>query len=208
KKLIESKGALAFRQLQPVAAKRTPAKPQPPQTEARLTIEAPARTPVPREPETSAPPSAGKKISSLEKLRKQFKDIAPEKEDKPLEEATLLEAWQQFTQHLRDTRNPAAQSFALATVKITDAHSFYVYTSNPLENRFVEITKNEAAEFLKTALQNAQLQIFNEINPNRQPTEEEIIEKPLSVTEQYQKMIAKYPLIGQLKEKLKLELVR
>ncbi|MFX5840006.1 hypothetical protein ABTE60_22090, partial [Acinetobacter baumannii] len=78
------------------------------------------------------------------KLRKQFKEIAPEKEDQPLQEATLIAAWQKFTQVLRDNRNPAAQSFSLATVKILDANSFNVYTSNPLENRFVEITKNEA----------------------------------------------------------------
>ena len=119
----------------------------------------------------------------------------------------MLEAWQKFTQVLRDNRNPAAQSFSLATLKVIDNNSFYVYTSNPLENRFVEITKNEAAEFLKEALQNKQLQVFNVINPNLQ-VQEESVERPLSAVEQYQKMIAKYPLIQQLKEKLKLELGR
>ncbi|MCH5683893.1 hypothetical protein LWM68_06240 [Niabella sp. W65] len=96
----------------------------------------------------------------------------------------------------------------MATVKILDANSFNVYTSNPLENRFVEITKNEAAEFLKKELQNTQLQIFNLIDANRQPIQEEVTERPLSVVEQYQKMISKYPLVQQLKEKLKLELGR
>ncbi|WP_114791562.1 DNA polymerase III subunit gamma/tau [Niabella yanshanensis] len=223
KKLIESKGALAFKQIQPVLLRERPAKSQqvvPPA--AKLTIadepvmipQQPAMKTVtidqqPRANHGSTPtPTAGKKLSSLEKLRQQFKEIAPEKEDQPLQEATLIEAWQKFTQLLRDNRNPAAQSFSLATVEILDANSFNVYTSNPLENRFVEITKNEAAEFLKTELQNTQLQLFNLIDANRQPVQQEVIERPLSVVEQYQKMIAKYPLVQQLKEKLKLELGR
>ncbi len=219
KKLTESRnGALAFKQLQPVALKtivsQSGQKAQPlPQQEAKLTI---AEEPDPRPVTPPVQPVPGtairqdipsKKIGSLEKLRKQFKETAPAKEDKPLEEASLLEAWQKFTQVLKDNKNPAAQSFALATVKIVDTSSFYVYTSNPIENRFVEITKNEAAAFLKEELQNAQLQIFNVINPNRQ-VEEETVEKPLTAIDQYQKIIAKYPLVQQLKEKLKLELGR
>lgn len=223
KKLVESKGALAFRQIQPVLLRERPAQSRqaaPPAAKLTIADEPPVRTqqPITKLNETSqapvvnqasAPaPTAGKKLSSLEKLRQQFKEIAPEKEDQPLQEATLIEAWQKFTQLLRDNRNPAAQSFSLATVEILDANSFNVYTSNPLENRFVEITKNEAAEFLKKELQNTQLQLFNLIDANRQPVQQEVAERPLSVVEQYQKMIAKYPLVQQLKEKLKLELGR
>lgn len=222
KKLIDSTGALAFRQIQPILLKQGIPKSQPASPPAaKLVIvdepgviaqQQPSKIAATPGQDTVATPAvtpnpAGKKISSLEKLRKQFKDIAPEKEDQPLEETAVMEAWQKFTQVLRDNRNPAAQSFSLATVKIVDANSFYVYTSNPLENRFVEITKNEAAEFLKEELQNAQLQIFNVINPN-QHIQQEVAEKPLSVVEQYQKMISKYPLVQQLKEKLKLELGR
>lgn len=222
KKLVESKGALAFRQIQPVLLREKPAKAQQvAPAAAKLTIadEPPVRTQQPATTitgtsqaaaisQSSSTPTAGKKLSSLEKLRQQFKEIAPEKEDQPLQEATLIEAWQKFTQVLRDNRNPAAQSFSLATVEILDANSFNVYTSNPLENRFVEITKNEAAEFLKTELQNTQLQLFNLIDANRQPVQQEVVERPLTVVEQYQKMIAKYPLVQQLKDKLKLELGR
>lgn len=223
KKLVESTGTLAFRQIQPVLLRERPAKSQqvaPPA--AKLTV-ADEPVMIPQQPvikttgtaqapgvnqDPTPPPTAGKKLSSLEKLRQQFKEIAPEKEDQPLQEASLIAAWQKFTQLLRDQRNPAAQSFSLATVEILDANSFNVYTSNPLENRFVEITKNEAAEFLKTELQNTQLQLFNLIDANRQPVQQEVVERPLSVVEQYQKMIAKYPLVQQLKEKLKLELGR
>ncbi|WP_346238230.1 DNA polymerase III subunit gamma/tau [Niabella insulamsoli] len=216
KKLTESTGAVAFRQIQPVAAKTAAAAPKtkvPASPAAKLMIdEAPAAPPQKKAAPAASmpappPPPTGKKINSLEKLRKQFKEIAPEKEDIPLEETAVLKAWEKFTQQLRDNRNPAAQSFALATVKIVDTNSFYVYTSNPLENRFVEITKNDAAEFLKEELQNSQLQIFNVINPNQQ-VQQEAIEKPLTIVDQYKKMIEKYPLVHQFKEKLKLELGR
>ncbi|GAB3430867.1 DNA polymerase III subunit gamma/tau [Niabella aquatica] len=219
KKLTESRSAaLAFKQLQPVALKTVTSRKEQkvqslPQEEAKLIIAEepdpviavpPARPAADTAAIQSTPP---KKISSLEKLRKQFKETAPAKEDKPLEEAGLLNAWQKFTGVLKENKNPAAQSFALATIKIVDSNSFYVYTSNPIENRFVEITKNEAAAFLKEELQNAQLQIFNIINPNRQ-VQEEIVERPLTAVDQYQKMISKYPLVQQFKEKLKLELGR
>lgn len=225
KKLIESKGALPFRKIQPVMLKPAPAKSKPvvpaQDVTAKLTIVEEPAVPLVKEPTASPVQNARssadstttissarpKKISSLEKLRKQYKESEPAKEDRPLAEAEVLEAWQRFTQVLRDNRNPAAQSFSLATLKVIDSNSFYVYTSNPLENRFVEITKNEAAEFLKEALQNTQLQLFNVINPNLQ-VQEERQERPLSTVEQYQKMITKYPLIQQLKEKLKLELGR
>lgn len=223
KKLVESKGTLPFRQIQPVLFKEKTVKANPVTAPAaRLTIAEEAVITPPQNDSTrvevsplprvatsfTTTPTAGKKLSSLEKLRQQFKEIAPEKEDQPLQEASLVAAWQKFTQLLRDNRNPAAQSFSLATVEILDAHSFNVYTSNPLENRFVEITKNEAAEFLKAELQNTQLQLFNLIDANRQPVQEEVTERPLSLVEQYQKMIAKYPLVQQLKDKLKLELGR
>lgn len=227
KKLIETKGALAFKQIQPIAIKKIAVQQKP----IAETTAPSAKLMIVQEPEIEPdyksstavaigvhPPKSNsessvsstttlKKISSIEKLRKQFKDAAPAKEDKPLEEAGLMKAWQKFTQGLKENKNPAAQSFELATIKIVDENSFYVYTSNLLENRFVEVTKNEVAAFLKEELENSQLQIFNIINPNLQIQETEI-EKPLTAVEQYQKMIAKYPMVQQLKEKLKLELRR
>ena len=222
KKLIESKGALAFRQLQPVALKSAaPPKQQAPPTPAAAKLMvaeepevaikkervSPQPQPVAASIPNSTPPVTSKKIGSLEKLRKQFKQIEPVKEDIPIEENRLLKAWQKFTDLLKENRNPAAQSFQLATLKLVDDNSFYVYTANPLENRFVESTKNDAAEFLKEELQNSQLQIFNIINPD-QPTIQEAVPTPLTAVDQYKKMIEKYPLVAQLKEKLKLELGR
>lgn len=222
KKLVDTTGSIPFRQLQPIAYTPKPAKIATPKaaetggSNARLTIIQEPQTKAPSPViEPSVPNTDNKKreekqsvrFSSIEKLRKQFQNTTETKVDQPLEEKTLLQAWQKFIQKLKQEKNSAAQSFELADIKIVDSNSFYVYTANPLENRFVEITKNEAAEFLKAELQNSQLQIFNVINPNRQITEDTIA-KPLSAIEQYQKMINKYPLVHQLKEKLKLELGR
>ncbi len=225
KKLIERTGPQSFKKIQPIILKEAAVKTQPttttappPATEAKLIItEDVEAKPIPQQKVVTDPiehsisddtSNPNKKLSSLEKLRKQFKEIAPAQEDKPLEETSLLEAWKQFSQLLKDNRNPAAQSFELATLQITDANTFHVFSSNPLENRFVEITKNDAAAFLKTALQNTQIQLFTAIKPNQQTIIATETNKPLSTVEQYQNMISKYPLVLQLKEKLKLELGR
>jgi len=235
KKIAEHTGAIPYRQIQPMAIKPVQSKKTPNPTGDTPSETAGARLTIAEEPKAkTAPktatsvaadkpsseimaahtatqqtnaPKAGLKFSSIEKLRKQFYQTQDTREDKPLEEAALQEAWKKFIQQLKEKRNPAAQSFELAEIKIADANSFYVYTSNPLENRFVEVTKSEAAEFLKKALQNSQLQIFNAIDPTRQPKVEDL-PRVLSATEQYQKLVAKYPLVQQLKEKLKLELDR
>ncbi len=226
KKRIEPTDPIAFRHIQPIELKNKNAiaqLPTPTENKAVLVIDnepevsATQLQPNPRsmahtpEPQFETPESdralRTSKINGIEKLRQQFKETVITREDKPLEEATLQEAWKKFTQTLKSNRNPAAQSFELAMIKIVDANSFYVYTSNPLEDRFVETTKNEAAEFLKEELENSQLQIFNVIDPNRH-IKEPPIEKPLTAIECYQKIVSKYPLVHQLKEKLKLELNR
>lgn len=221
KKLIDSVGgALAFRQIRPIAVTTKPdkEKKQPQATatsekEARLLI---AEEPVVKikplkraeQPTNSHVPREKPKIGSLEKLRQQFQDSKPKTQDKPLQQESLEVAWKDFTLHLKNQKNPAANSFEFARLKVFDDNSFTVYTSNNIEYRFVESTKNEASEYLQKKLGNSQLQIYistvinnNVVVADNQPT-------PLTAVEQYRKMIQKYPLVKELKEKLKLELDR
>lgn len=220
KKLNESTGAVAFRKIQPIALKTETVKPKSTITSkpemAKLTIVAEPEVnpinlpPLPKPDSRSIDEQLAKvpptKFSSIEKLRQQFKETTPTKDDKPLEETSLFEAWEKFTQRLKEAKNPAAQSFELATLKIIDDNSFIVNTSNSIEFRFVDNNKNDASEFLQRTLENTQLQFFITRVENNLPQEE--IVRPLTVVEQYQKMIKKYPLIKELKDKLKLDLNR
>lgn len=175
-------------------------------TGARLIIEEPKPRPeaVPA-PAEAKPPA--RKIASLEKLRKQFKENNVEQIDIPLTQEALNAAWKDFIVQLKENKNSAAQSFDLAQLKVLDENSFYVYTANAIEYRFVESCKTETSEFLQQKLSNSQLQFYiikrenKEVHESNEP-------KRLTAVQQYQKMIEKYPLVKELKEKLKMELDR
>lgn len=211
KKLNEQAGALAFRRIQPIAVKekttgvKKAVAPVAPQNENGATLvmeEPPARPQYQPKPDQS-----NKKISSLEKLRDQFKSAEPTKADTPITDAALQTAWNGFVQQLKQQKNAAASSFQMATLRILDENSFYVYTSSTIEYRFVDSCKNIASEYLQKELKNTQLQFYIIKKENTEPLIEEGV-KPLTAVQKYQRMIEKYPLIKELKEKLKLELDR
>lgn len=222
KKLIDASGALPFRKIQPVAVpqqKEQPESAPKPETGARLTIstDAPvkAKPPVEEQPPlsqpqanaTAAPPAATKKLARLEKIKQQFVTEHPAQKDEPLQEATLRDAWDAFVQKLKGDKNSAAQSFEMARLKILDENSFYVYTSSIIEHRFVDSCKNDASEFLQAQLNNRQLQFYIIRQENRE-VHADATPATLTAVQQYQKMIEKYPLVKELKERLKLELDR
>jgi len=218
KKLIETAGALAFRQIQPVIApqKKTalPKSATPsagPRPEARLTVqqEKPVKvSPANRvqNPVSTTPVTRTTKISGIEKIREKFKGHTPREKDLPLTVENLKNGWDAFSRQLREAKNSAAQSYELATLKIIDENTFYVYASNSVEYMFVESCKTQASEFLQQELKNYQLQFFIIKMENKE--EEEPGQQPLSALQQYQRMIEKYPLLKELKEKLKLDVDR
>ncbi|MBZ4190607.1 DNA polymerase III subunit gamma/tau [Niabella beijingensis] len=212
KKIADKAVAVPFRNIQPVLARSATLKETVPATTpapqaSRLIIEEPAPRPVAPVPPVQKEPASSRKISSLEKLRQQFKDTHVEQVDQPLTQETLQEAWDAFIVLLKENKNSAAQSFDLAQLKVLDDNSFYVYTANAIEYRFIESCKTQTSEFLQQRLSNTQLQFYItkrenvEVTGNNDP-------KPLTAVQQYQKMIEKYPLVKELKEKLKMELDR
>ncbi|MGJ7032164.1 DNA polymerase III subunit gamma/tau [Niabella hirudinis] len=210
KKIADNTLSVPFRSLQPVLLKPAPAvktetpRAKPEAVGARLIIDDPAPT-SPMPPHQEASPA--KKISNLEKLRQQFKDTHVEAIDHPLTQDTLEAAWQEFIGLLKEQKNSAAQSFDLAQLKVLDANSFYVYTANAIEYRFIETCKTQTSEFLQKKLSNSQLQFYIIKRENRE-VQENAEPKPMTAVQQYQKMIEKYPLVKELKEKLKMELDR
>jgi DNA polymerase-3 subunit gamma/tau len=92
----------------------------------------------------------------------------------------------------------------LARLRVVDDRTFEVITSSGLERQFVDKQRNELFEFLRRELHHRSLQfnvIIEENSADRPP-----VEIPLSSREQYQKMCEQYPLVRELKERLKLDL--
>jgi DNA polymerase-3 subunit gamma/tau len=177
-------------------------------TEAKIEIALPVvpeKTEVPeKEPEKNNTPV---KSAQLDKLRKQIAERANASENTksiPLEQQQLQEAWNSYTAKLKENKNPAAQSFELAQLIILNDSSFEVITNNNLEHKFIEQEKRILSEHLQKVFANKLLNFTVKITEN--PVEFTPAEKTLSKKDQFLVMTEQYPMIRELKERLKLDL--
>lgn len=209
KKRLDTVKPVAFRQLNPVEHKNGETKP----TEAKLIIETPrvrTATPLPKtEPQatTTANTVKGSSIKALDKIRKQYSNKANQEsasQNEPLNNETLTQGWRLYIARLKESRNPAAQPFELAVLRIKDESSFEVVTANNIEQKFIEQERNPLFEFLQQQLRNRQLQFTVIIEEKTE--DRPISDVPLSSKEQFQKMADQYPLVKSLRDRLRLDL--
>jgi DNA polymerase-3 subunit gamma/tau len=177
----------------------------PPQAAAKLMIETPVEKQISLTKEIKSV-STSPKLSALSKIREQFKQTSGTQwvEEKQIEETSLQEAWNLYTQQLKEDRNPAAQPFDSASLRIIDASTFEVVTANNIEQRFIEQERNKLYAFLQERLSNKSLQFS--VVADEQKGAALSTEGTLSSKERYQEMVKRYPLIQELKERLKLDL--
>jgi len=224
KKLIDSAKPVAFRQIAPIEVKtnrtETTTKKQGAKllintaVEEKLVVSEPIAeykhqkntTPANETDNSNLTLSAGK-LSALSKIREQFKTnnlSVSASENQPLDDQLLMQAWKKFVTQLKEAKNSAAQSFDLAFLRIKDENSFEAVTANNLEQKFIEKERLHASSFLQQELNNKNIQftiIIEEQSEHREP-----VEKTLTSREQFQKMAEQYPLVKELKERLKLDL--
>lgn len=156
--------------------------------------------------EAGVKPTAGASLGSLSKIRQQFSSRTQNNETliRPLEAAALAKAWAAYAQQLRENKNPAVQSLELAVLRIMDANNFEVVTANNLEQKFIEQEKRTLSEYLQKEFANRTIS-FTVIVEER-PDTEEPVERPLNTREQFLQIVEQYPLVKELKDRLKLEL--
>jgi len=146
------------------------------------------------------------KSGMLENIRQQFEKKQNGNTGEqliPLTEEKLQTAWMEYTGILKDSRNSAAQSFELARLKIVSDHSFEVITNNNLEHRFIEQEKRRLCEFFQQVFMNKALRITIVIN---ETVAAEPAENGLNKRQQLHKLVEEYPLVKELKDRLRLEL--
>lgn len=219
KKLIDSVKPVAFRQIRPLEVRPSASsgskKEIPPvattrsKAEARLTIETPLEKNKVAEEKISYgnQQPASSKISALDKIRKQYTgngNTNTNSSNQPLDMETLRSAWTGYIQQLKAAKNPAAQPFELAELQINDENSFEVITANNIEQKFIEAERNELFSFLQQQLKNRLLQFNVVVSEN--PGERPVAEAPLSSKDQFLKIAEQYPLVKELKDRLKLDL--
>jgi DNA polymerase III subunit gamma/tau len=219
KKLTESAKSVAFKTIRPIAV---PKKGQPvkgpgtiPKPEAKLVIEEPASLAVNKEPVLQeekpvyeAPlVKAGKtKLGTLDTIRK--KVVADNQasfiQERPLDMERLTASWKEYIQVLKDAKNPGWQSFDMAQLQIVDPTTFEAVVSNNINQKFLELERNKACEFLQKQLQIKLLQFRIVLTDS--PKDEVELDLPLTAKQQYLKIIENYPLVKELKDRLRLEL--
>jgi DNA polymerase-3 subunit gamma/tau len=219
KKLTETAKAVAFRAIQPIASPKplvssvpVIAPPQPSQ-EAKLIIETP--TPKPAKPliagekKEAYKPAEKKtngKLSTLDAMRQKIASESNQQAvaDKPLEMGSLKAAWKKFIDYLKEQKRPAWQSYELAELVIKETDRFEVIVHNKINEKFIELERKEAGEFLQKELCNRTLQFT--ITLIEVPKEHVAIEAPMTAKDQFLKLVEQYPLVKELKDRLHLDL--
>ena len=224
KKLTNTAKTVAYRVISSigVSKKQEVTKPSEPITssqgnnQAKLIIETAAlnnkikteekKSDTPAQQETK---QAGKKTSlgALSKLRQEVagKQQAVNVDTvQGLTDPVLDQAWGQYTEQLRSAKNPAVQSFERAARNIISESLFEVVANNNLEQKFIEQEKRELSSFLQKIFNNKAVTFSVVINENA--AQQAPTEITLTKRDQFFKIAEQYPLVKELKERLKLEL--
>jgi DNA polymerase III subunit gamma/tau len=209
KKGTESVKPVAYRSIPPLAIKEknipvttlsTVSKKQDPviapEPAARLIIE-----------DIKPKPAVTTSLGALSKIRQEVvnrKSVLPAHEFISLEQEPLMEVWNLFAADLRKNKNSAAQSFEGAELRILDEKRFEILANNNLEQRFIEQEKRKLSDLVQERFRNKSISFF--VSVREKPLHILSPEKTRSKKEQFQQIAELYPLVKELKDKLKLEL--
>jgi DNA polymerase III subunit gamma/tau len=219
KKLIETVKPVAFRAIPIIEVKEQAIDNGPyaidNKQEAKLIIEepvkaaaTPSRKPVTEsnKPETEkTQPSAG--LGSLQKIRQKVSEQNKTAglDVKELTEAAIKEAWELFINKLVERKNPAAvTNFKNAALSVVDNNTIEITAKGEIHRAFIENERSDLIEHLQQYFKNRVL--VYRVVVIEDETEMVTTDKPLTRKQQYQKIIEAYPLVKELKERLKLEL--
>jgi DNA polymerase-3 subunit gamma/tau len=213
KKVVESAKPVAFRKIEPIEIESRQKKGTVTSSpDAKLIIENSAEEKITlqeeplsyrKETKTSKPA----KLAALDKIRNEVRGNHSENGNgmaaKPIDPNELRQAWNEYTTLLKEEKNSAWQGFEMAELQIQDKNNFIALVSNNIDLRFIEQEGLKVSQFLREKLQNNHLQFLIVMQENKEQKNTEI---PLTAREQYQKIIEQYPLVKELKDKLRLEL--
>lgn len=151
--------------------------------------------------------SSSPKLNALEKIRQQVaqnnKSNGNHRLALSIEE--LNKAWNSYIKKLEENNDPSAvTNFKAAELKLTDVNSFEIIVSSNIQQKFIEQKRATLIDHLQNYFGNKSLTyqvMLVENNDDNEPKE-----KPLSIKEQYLKMIEQYPLVKELRDRLNLEL--
>ncbi len=226
KKLIEGTKTVAFRALPIIASSLSnqnlsvseKQKPKP-IAEAKLIIEAPKEikkvltqqpiTPKESNAEQLVSNSTETKtsLSSLLSIRNKItkKNKEGDTETKPLTEEELQCCWNLFIERLRTNNNySAVTNFRAAELKVIDINTIEIITQGEIHKAFIEVERADLVSHIQDYFNNRSLVYQVAVIEKEEPVGNGEI--TLNRKQQYLKIIEEYPLVKELKERLRLEL--
>ncbi|MEO6228717.1 MAG: DNA polymerase III subunit gamma/tau [Ferruginibacter sp.] len=228
KKLIDGAKAVAFKAIQPVLLKATveTVKELPkmaPGNEAKLIIQEPdVKLPeqVSLQPakstqkakESSPTQDAGGEVrpglGSLSSIRKKIaqQNMADDPGSKEITDEGLHICWGLFIEKLSlKSNHSAVTNFKLASLKVIDNNNIEIITNGEIHKAFIEVERSNLVTHLQEYFNNRTLvyKVNVEENAADDDSPREII---LNRKQQYLKIIEEYPLVKELRERLKLEI--
>jgi DNA polymerase-3 subunit gamma/tau len=214
KKQVEFAKPVAFKSIAPIQIKKIKTVESVPESSAaKLVIETEKESPKIISPvinnggntrvENNQP--AFSKLNSLDKIRKQV--IEQNKEagaPKILGDEELYVAWGLYIDKLRQKNNHSGiTNFKSASLKIADVNTIEIIIQSNIQQKFIENERAALLEHLQLHFKNRFLtyKVIVVENENKQPAEEH-----LNARQQYLKMIEEYPMVKELKDRLRLDL--
>jgi DNA polymerase III subunit gamma/tau len=220
KKLLDTVKAVSFRglKMQPVQVNKaknteakliieTPAPPKPEQVnEPAKNYEAAQKPAIPAFQQIQTSGAIKTKLGSLSAIREKLLQTKVQESQVavPLSNELLQEYWNQYAEKVKEAKNPAYTSLAVARLHIKDAQTFEVETNNNLEQKFIEQERRMLAEFLQNAFRNRAISFTVTVSEN--PIDFIPQEKTMNKKEQFLKLAEQYPMVKELKDRLRLEL--
>lgn len=158
------------------------------------------------------PASTGTKLGGgLSNLKKIRAEVAIQNSGKvvygaiDLVDDLLKTCWEEYTQLLREARNPAASPFTLAELRIIDRETFEVWVTDNVQKQFIEHERRSLSEYIQGRFHNRQIKYTVHLDPNA-VVQLEDIPQPLSAKDQFLQIAEQYPMVAKLREVLNLNL--
>lgn len=183
---------------------------QPTQSSAKLIIEPERKATSPAPSSNPVPPvsteTGRRSLGSLNKIRQEIRQKHQEADQtKPLESESLQQAWSQFIQRLREAgNNTAASNFQSASLNIIDPNRFEIIAHSEINKSFIESERANLIQHMQQWFSNRMLVYQIRV----EETEEAPVQQEVTVSrrQQYQALTEEYPLIKELRDRLKLDL--
>ena len=146
-------------------------------------------------------------LGSLLSIRNQItkKNKEGDTEIKPLSEEEIQTCWGLFVEKLRSKNNySAVTNFRAAELKVIDPNTIEIITQGEIHKAFIEVERADLVTHIQEYFNN-RLLVYQVTVIEKEETLDagEIV---LNRKQQYLKIIEAYPLVKELKERLKLEL--